>query len=230
MSILGLILFLAGTLFSFLGTNESDKMTTKSLSDDIKKKNDKIDSLISKIEEKDQEINNLKQWNNKISVKLLEQIKDRINPLFNTIIKCSKLEKIDLDNVDNKLMRNYCTNCNINSVTGTKKILSYSPLKLGDITVRESILNDWKILAEKLDEINYATTYIHPQAYELSFRIRKCTLALTIGQLGVPIKNTTLEAWSNDFYELLMLYRELKTTIETLQSEDMKIESALYKS
>ena len=221
MSILGLGLFLVGTLLSFLGTNKSNELTKELLSKEIKEKNGKIDSLIIKNEAKDKEIINLKQWNNKISVRLLVQIKDRINPLFNTIIKCSKIEETNIDNITKELMIDYCINCDINKITGAKKILSYSPLKLDDVSVRESLLNDWKVLSQKLDEINYATNYIHPQAYELSLRIRKCTLSLTINTLGVPINNTTLEVWGNDFYELLLLHRELKTTIETLTNEDI---------
>lgn len=220
MSILGLALFLIGTLFSFLGTNKSNEITKKSLSKEIREKNGKIDSLIIKNEAKDIEINKLKQWSNKISIRLLIQTRDRMRPLFSTIIKCSKLEDNSLDNINRDLMKDYCNNCDINSFTGSKKILNYSPITFGDISVRESLLNDWKVLTQTLDEINYATTYIHPQAYELSLRIKKCTIAITISSLGVPIKNKTLEVWGNDFFELLLLYRELNSTIETLIKED----------
>lgn len=221
MSILGLILLFAGSFLSYFGGIISDERTKKSLSFEISSKNDKIDSLYKKIEYKDAEIDRLKQWNDIVSIRLLKQVRSRMSSLFNTILSNSNIQNVKVEDIDQELMHQLCLNCDINKKTKTKKYVSYNPLILESYTVRELLINNWHILTLKLNEINDATNYIDPQAYELALRIKNSDLALSIDLLEKPINNTTLEAWSDSFYEFLSLYNELNNTIALLDKENI---------
>ena len=87
--------------------------------------------------------------------------------------------------------------------------------------VREDLLNNWSFVCKYLDEIKFASTYIHPQVYELALRIMKSDISLTIDNLSDPATNNrTLEAWSSQFYQLYKLDIELKELIKKLNIED----------
>lgn len=209
---LGLILFLAATVLTYIGTTKSTGESTK-----------KIDSLLQNITAKDKEIAMLKGWNTKISVRLLEQVHTRIEVLFRVIFSSSTIKFSPSDNFNESLMLSICKNCSLTTKTGSKKIISETPLILDDLTVREEVINNWFFVSKSLDEINFASTYLHPQAYELALRIKKSNLAMTIGELNRPIRNVNLEAWGKEFYGLFILNTELSNLITKLNNEEGNI-------
>ena len=167
----------------------------------------------------------LKNWNNKISVRLLEQLHSRLESLFRIIFSCSTVKFIPTQELNKELMINICKNCSFITKTGSKKIVSESPIILDDLTVREEVINNWFFVSKSLDEINFASTYIHPQAYDLALRIKKSDLAMTIGELNRLIANVNLESWGSAFYGLFILNTELTNLITRLNDEEEHIES-----
>ena len=221
-SIIGLAAFIIGTVLSLIGTYKSNEATENRLSAEIKHKNDKIDSLAKKLDLKEKEIATLKQWNNKISIRLLDQVHSRIEPLFNTIISYSSYSNnIRIENLNEELITQLCKSCDLDRKINAFKRLSTNPLVYGEMIVREDLLNNWSFVCRYLDEITFASTYIHPQVYELALRIKKSSFALTIGILSDPATNNkNLESWSSAFYQLYILDLELKELIKKLNIEE----------
>lgn len=206
-SYVGLAAFIIGTVLSLIGTQKSNDATEKRLTKEINKK--------------DKEIATLKQWNNKISIRLLDQVHSRIEHLFRTILSCSNNGNIRIDDLNEAMIIQICKDCDLNKKTGSIKRLSNIPLVYDDMIVREDLLNNWSFVCKYLDEIKFASTYIHPQVYELALRIMKSDISLTIDNLSDPATNNrTLEAWSSQFYQLYKLDIELKELIKKLNIED----------
>ena len=206
-SYVGIVAFIIGTVLSLIGTQKSNEASEQRLTEQINRK--------------DKEIASLKQWNNKISIRLLDQVHSRIESLFRTILSSSNRGNIKIDDLNEAMILQICNDCDLDKKTGAIKRLSNIPLVFGDMIVREDLLNNWSFVCKYLDEIKYASTYIHPQVYELALRIMKSDISLTIGILSDPAtKNKTLEAWGTQFYQLFILDIELKELIKKLNIED----------
>lgn len=158
------------------------------------------------------------KYQDEITKRLLEQILNRINYMIRTIIKCSGEDIREIDfNIDLKMFKKICQKCHLDETTGAKKIIRESPLVLGDILVREALVNDWNIIISYLNEIDFASIYIEPEIYNLCLRIRKCTLSLSIRELIKKFRNTDLGAWSSQFHELHELGLELNEELVRIQ-------------
>ena len=219
MSILGVLFLICGTICSLIGTNRSNEKTKNDLASEIRNKNEKIDTLLIKLEEKESEIRELKQWNNKISIRLLNQVNEKIEILIGTIVSCSNYVGTT-DEIDEQTMMLICKNCELDKKTGAKKYISQVPLILGDEVVRENVFNNWLFISKYLDEVNHATTYIHPQVYELILRMQKCSFSISANILMQPTKNKDLEAWSTQIFELYKFNIEIERLIDSLDDED----------
>ena len=154
-----------------------------------------------------------------ITTRLLNQIKSRINSLFRTILKCSSEQIDNMEDIYVDRFNVICKNCKLNTPTDSKKIISYKPLKFGDVLLRESLINEWNIILSHLSEIDNASIYIKPKHYDVCLSIRKCSLANSINVLGNEIKNTDLEAWSSQFYDLYEISKEIDKIIDSIEEK-----------
>lgn len=155
-----------------------------------------------------------------ITIRLLSLLNSRISGLFSLILKCSTEKEANMENVNSERFQQICKNCNINQPSGTKRIQSANPILLSDILVREKLQMDWEHVVNHLNEIDNAAIYISPEIYDLCLEVRKCSLSLTIGQLGISqMANTDLEAWSSQFFDLYKLKTKLDKEINKLQQK-----------
>jgi hypothetical protein len=152
-----------------------------------------------------------------ITTRLLNQIKSSINSLFRTILKCSTKQIDNMVGIDAERFKGVCKNCNLNTQTDSKKIISYNPLKFGDVLLRESLISKWNVILSHLSEIDNASIYIKPKHYDVCLSIKKCSLAYTIKELGHEINNTDLEAWSSQLYDLYMVSEKIDKIIDSIE-------------
>ena len=159
-----------------------------------------------------------KKIQSQITLRLLQQVLGRLNSIFSTILKCTEKQNIDLklDLIDETQFKRLCKGCNINKITDTKKILQENPLLLGDVLVREKLVTDWNFMLNYLDEIDMASIYIDPEIYQHCLKIRKSSISITLQQLTRDIRNTDLEAWSSQLYDLYILKVELDRIIDKI--------------
>jgi hypothetical protein len=158
----------------------------------------------------------MEQHHNIITSRLLSQINSRINSLIRTIIKCSTCQVENLDNIEEDLFLVICDNCELDSPTGSKKIISYNPFQTGDTLLRESVINDWNFILSHLNEIDNAAFYVKPEYYILCQRIRKSALAYTIKDLDKPLKNKSLGSWGSQLYDLYLIGKEIDGVISII--------------
>ena len=157
---------------------------------------------------------------NIITVRLIDQVLGRIDSLFRTILKCSTEAYESMENIDPETFKLICKNCKLSSITDYKKILNENPMSLGDINVRENLINNWNFIKQYLNEIDSASMYIDPKIYDLSLKIKKCSLSFTIYHiLSKNFGNNDLEAWSSQFYELWKLRTELIELTDKLKDQ-----------
>jgi hypothetical protein len=154
---------------------------------------------------------------NLIAIRLIEQVLVRIDSLFVLILKCSEESPNSMDDIDSERFLKICKTCKLNSPTGSKKLLSESPLRLGDLILREELLNNWNFIKLYLNEIEAAAIYIDPLIYSIILRIKKSSIALTIDILARNVSNTDLEAWSKEFFELHLIRNELIQHIDKIK-------------
>lgn len=162
---------------------------------------------------------NREQEQNIITTRLLNQLKSRIDSLFRTILNCSTEQEENMDKIDDKRFKDICKQCDINVPTGAKKTISQLPLELGDLLLRDSLINDWNFILSHLSEIDNVSSYIRPEHYNACLKIKKCSLAFTIIELGMPIQNTDLEAWSSQFFDLYKIGREINEIIKSIEKK-----------
>jgi hypothetical protein len=154
---------------------------------------------------------------NIITIRLLNQVTTSIESIYRTILKCSSEKYESMEEVDSDIFKIICKKCALNFIIGKKKILSENPIIYGDIIVREAIINDWNFIKYYLNEIDLASMYIDPKAYELSLKIKKCAFSVTVPMLSKNIENTNLDAWSSELYELYELKNKLEEFSNSLQ-------------
>jgi hypothetical protein len=154
---------------------------------------------------------------NIITIRLLNQVTTRIESIYRTILKYSSEKYETMEEVDSDIFKTICEKCALNTIYAKKKILSEKPLIYGDIFVKDSIVNDWNFIEYYLKEIDLASIYIDPKAYELSLKIKKCTFSVTVLMFSKNIGNTNLEPWSPDLYELYELKNKLEDFSNSLQ-------------
>jgi hypothetical protein len=134
----------------------------------------------------------------------------------NSILDCST-EKLDSSEDPTKeKYKLICKKCQLATTTGAKKLISDRPLILGDVTVRESLINDWDRLIKAMNKIDFASIYISPDLYDYCQSIRNSTFSALIDVLKKNITNTDLEAFSDALYDLRKMSKELQKKIDRL--------------
>lgn len=154
-----------------------------------------------------------------ITYKLIIQVHSRINSLFRTILKGANEKEIDWSILTKDGFKEICGKCDLNIPTGAKKEISRTPFIMGDLLVRESLVNDWLFIINHLNEIDNASIYIDPEIYDLCLQIKKCSLSYAILELQPTkgLRNTNLEAWHSGFYDLNKLNEKLKRKLEIIK-------------
>ena len=156
------------------------------------------------------EIKELEKWENKISMRLMESLYQSMNSFFETIQSYSSTK---INNINIESFKVLCKGCDLNQETKIlKKINPYTYY-----TLREYLLYTWQKINRQLNEINSASTYIPPKAYELFLRIK---------ETGDPINilsesknsNTDLEAWHGTFFKIYNLNLELKELMQNIEN------------
>lgn len=159
------------------------------------------------------EIRARKQWDNKITVMMLKELSVRIESFFNEV-DASIVRSIEAKEIlTEDEMTEICKNCKLDSYSGSVKVISYSPFKTAKTTVREGLLGRWTWIPTRISEIESATSFIHPKAFELVLRIKRASLSQSISILDRPSRNKNFEAWATQVYELYLLDIELKEMI-----------------
>jgi hypothetical protein len=80
-------------------------------------------------------------------------------------------------------------------------------------------MNDWSFILSHLDEIDNASIYIEPEYYNVCLKIKKCSLSVSIMDLGKHLRNTNLEAWSSQFYDLYKITKEIDVIIKSIEAK-----------
>lgn len=160
------------------------------------------------------------QEQNIITTRLLKQLKSRIDSVFQTILKCSTEHEENMETIDENRFEVICKNCELDVPTGSKKIVSQLPLILGDLLLRESLINDWNFILSYLEEIDNASIYIRPEHYNTCLKIKKSPLADTINLLKGTMQNTDLEAWNSQFFDLYKLGCEINGVIKSIEENN----------
>ncbi len=162
--------------------------------------------------------NRIKQQR-KITHKLIFQVHSRINNLFRTILMAANFKDFDLQNAKEDQIKEICERCNLNEPTGGKKEVIKNPYLLGDILVRESLVNDWNFILNHLIEVDSASIYIDPEIYDLCLQIKKCSLPYSIYELtnNERLTNKNLGNWHSGFYDLNKLNQKLKNLEESIR-------------
>lgn len=161
-------------------------------------------------------LNRFKKQQVIINIRLLSLLNSRINSIFATILNCSTESEKDMRNVDSDMFDKICHNCDLDLPSGKKKIINENPYIIGDVLVRESLVEDWYFIISDLNSIENASLYIEPDTYILCLKIRRCFLSQTIEHLIQQRKDTNLEVWSSHFYQLYQLKKELDIKLELI--------------
>ena len=202
--IIGGILFIAvGTLLTIRGQELRNENQNKGLNENIKE-------LKGELEKKNVKIENLEKWENKISIRLMESLYQTMNSFYAIIQEYSSAK---INTIDKESFRILCKGCELNKKTKIRKSINNNSL----YTLREYLLYNWQRINNELDEINSASTYISPEAYDLFLSIR---------EKGSPINilsnylntNTDLEAWHDTFMEMYNLTLELKELKQKIEN------------
>lgn len=235
----GIILIIGGIIFIAIGTfltiygqysisksdNEkiSDQNTKLSdqntkLLDQNTKFSDQNTMLISKVSryqtelyEKDKKIRELERWGNKVSIRLMESLYQSLNSFFETIQEYSVTKIKDSSKESFKIL---CKGCNLNQQT--KILKSFNPYI--HYTLRNYLIYTWQKINGQLNEINSATSYIPPKAYDLFLRIKEKGYPINI--LSDNFQNTDLEAWHDTFFEINILTLELKKLMQEIEKSN----------
>lgn len=208
----GIYLIIGGALFIALGTFLTIRGQELRNESQNKGLNDNIRELKGELEKKNVKIENLEKWENKISTRLMETLYQTMCSFYATIQEYSSAK---IHTVDKESFRILCKGCDLNKETKIRKSINNA----SHYTLREYLLYNWQRINIELDEINSASTYISPEAYDLFLNIR---------EKGYPIyilsnysnTNTDLEAWHVTFlemYNLTIKLNDLKQKTENSQ-------------
>lgn len=161
-----------------------------------------------------------KQLENKITETLLNQLNERIDAFYNVIFENTTFEFNRTKEIDLLTMSNICENCDLNKITRSSKIITYNPIVLKNTTVKENLLSEWTWIINYISEIEKASSFINPKAFELIVRMKKCSLYSTINIISKPLGNTNLKAWDSQFYEFNILKNELDVLLVKLSKNN----------
>lgn len=164
----------------------------------------------SENEVKDLKIRELEKWGNKISIRLMESLYQRMNSFFETIQEHSTTQINDISKESFKIL---CKGCDLNQQT--KILKSFNPYT--HYTLRNYLIYTWQKINGQLSEINSASTYIPPKAYDLFLRIKEKGDPINILSVTTN-ENTDLEAWHDTFFEIYNLTIELKELMQEIEN------------
>lgn len=166
----------------------------------------------SENEIKDLRIRELEKWENKISIRLMESLYQSMNSFFVTIQEYSTTQINDVSKESFKIL---CKGCNLNQQT--KILKSFNPYT--HYTLRNYLIYTWHKINGQLSEINSASTYIPPKAYDLFLRIKEKGDPINILSVTTN-ENTDLEAWHDTFFEIYNLTIELKELMQEIENSN----------
>lgn len=192
----GILTITAGTFLMYYGQD----LRNKDLNDNVK-------DLKLDLQNKNLKIENLEKWENKVSIRLMESLYHDMCSFYETIQEYS-VSKIDTINVES--FKVLCKGCDINQKTKFR----ISIYNNSYYTVREYLLLQWQKIHVQLNEINSASTYVSPEAYDLFLRIKEKGYPITF--LSMNTKNTDLESWHDTFFEIYNLTIELNELMKNI--------------
>lgn len=205
--IIGGILFIAfGTGLIYTGQYLDSKKSSDVLIGQLKKLQDEVDI-------KDKKISELESWENKISIKLTETLYQSMISFYETIQEYSTAK---IDTISLESFKVLCKGCKLDLETRMRK----SIIDASHYTLKEYLLYNWNKIYYHLDEINSASTYIPPNAYELFLRIKeKRHYIYALSQSNYE-GNPDLEPWHATFFDIYNLTIELKDLIDNIKTSE----------
>jgi hypothetical protein len=193
-------------------SNQNTKLLDQNtkFSDQNTKLIDKVSHYQTELDEKDKKIRELERWGNKISIRFMESLYQSMTSFLGTIQEYSTTR---IDDFSKESFKVLCKGCDLDQ--HTKILKSFNPYTY--YKLRDYLLYNWTKINEQLRDINSASTYIPPKAYELFLRIKDRGNPINILSVTTN-KNTDLEAWSSTFFDIYNLSIELKELMKEIEN------------